>query len=46
MLAELAASFASHIYDLHKEIVTQIQKNNTNYKPYADLHKNLTLETT
>jgi len=33
---ELAALFASHIPDLHKEISNQIQKNNANYKAYAD----------
>jgi len=36
---ESAASFALHIHDLHKEISNQIQKNNANYKAYADLHR-------
>jgi len=36
---ESAASFASHIHDLHKEITNKIQKSNANYKAYADLHK-------
>jgi len=36
---ESAASFASHIHDLHTEISTQIQKSNATYKAYADLHK-------
>ena len=30
--SESAASFASYIHDLHKEISNQIQKNNINYK--------------
>ena len=34
-MSESAPSLASHIHDLHKEI----QKNNANYKAYADLHK-------
>jgi len=38
-MSESAASFASHIHDLHKEINTQIQKSNANYKAYTDLHK-------
>ena len=36
---ESVASFVSHIHDLHKEISNQIQKNNANYKAYADLHR-------
>jgi len=36
---ESAASFGSHIHDLHKEISNQIQKSNANYKAYANLHK-------
>jgi len=36
---ESAASFASHIHEPHKEVNTQIQKNNANYKGHADLHK-------
>ena len=35
-MSESVASFTSHIHDLHKEISNQIQKNNTNYKAYAD----------
>ena len=38
-MSESATSFASHIHDLHKEFITQIQKSNANYKAYADLHK-------
>ena len=38
-MSESAASFASHIHNLHKEISSQIQKNNAKYKTYADLHK-------
>jgi len=38
-MSESAALFVSHIHDLHKEISTQIQKNNANHKAYADLHK-------
>ena len=38
-MSESAALFASHIYDLHKKINNQIQKNNANYKVYADLRK-------
>ena len=38
-MSKSAASFVSHIHDLYKEINTQIQKNNANYKTYADLHK-------
>ena len=38
-VSKSVASFASHIHELHKEINTQIQKNNTNYKAYEDLHK-------
>jgi len=34
-----AASFASYIHDLHKDISNQIQKSNANYKDYADFHK-------
>ena len=48
-MPESAALFASHIHDLHKEISNQIQKNNANYKAYADLHRKaleLTKETT
>jgi len=35
---ESASAFASHIHDLHKEISKKIQKNNAQYKSYADLH--------
>ena len=38
-MSELAASFASHNLDLHKEISNQIQKSNAKYEAYADLHK-------
>ena len=38
-MSESTVPFASHIHDLHKEISTQIQKSNANYKAYADLHK-------
>ena len=38
-MSELAASFASYIHDLHKDISNQIQKSNANYKDYADFHK-------
>jgi len=38
-VSESVASFASYIHELHKEINTQIQKNNANYEAYADLHK-------
>jgi len=37
-MSESAASFASHIHDLHNKISSQIQKSNANYKSYADLH--------
>ena len=37
--SESAASFASLINDLHKEICNQIQKIYTNYKAYANLYK-------
>jgi len=36
---ESAASFASHIHNLHKEINIQIQKSNAKHKAYAYLHK-------
>ena len=38
-MSKSAASFVSHIHDLHKKISNQIQKNNANYKAYADLHR-------
>jgi len=38
-MSKSAASLVSHIHDLYKEINTQIQKSNANYKAYADLHK-------
>jgi len=38
-MSKSAASFTSHIHDLHKEISNQIQKNNANYKAYAYLHR-------
>ena len=33
-----ASAFASHIYDLHKDINKKIQESNAQYKSYADLH--------
>ena len=38
-MSESASAFASHIHDLHKEISKKIQKSNTQYKSYADLHR-------
>ena len=34
-----ASTFASHIYDLHKEISKKIQESNIQYKSYADLNR-------
>ena len=33
------SAFASHIHDLHKEIIKKILESNANYKSHADLHQ-------
>jgi len=37
-VSESASAFASHIYDLHKEISKKIQESNAHNKSHADLH--------
>jgi len=37
--SDCVSSFASHVYNLHKEVVDKIAQSNANYKLRADVRK-------
>jgi len=39
--SDSASSFASHVHDLHKEVMDRIVQSNANYKLRADVRKRL-----